>query len=560
MRHSSDVDGLAVDPAILDAVGAPVIVADLEGVIRAANAAGADLTGRPRAALLGLPLWEALYEPPLRAAARDAVEGLLGEAARRAAHTPAPGSATANPEFEGRIVGGPGQAHPAGEWAIQGWVARLVVSAGRAACLVLTGTEAHRRRRAIHALAETEGRYEALVKLSPDSIVVHQDWRVVFANPSAARLLGAADPADLLGRSPLDFVDPADRAVVRGRIEHLLANGGSVPLMEQRHLRLDGQVVDVEVTASAVTFNGRPAIEYIARDMRDRKRAEAALRESEARIRAIFDESSIGMLLLDPEGHCISTNRALQRLLGYDGAELAAMTIRDITHPEDLALTGDAMRGLFAGRTGSIEMEKRYVRRDGSVLTAHVYASPVLDEAGVVRYSATIMEDISARALLEEQLRQATKMEAIGRLAGGVAHDMNNLLTAMSGFGRLALEAAVPGSAQERDIAEILKAADRAAALTSQLLAFGRRHVMQLRVVDLGEVVRGIVPMLVAADRRGCRPRRRHVRRAGPDLRRPGLPGAGSREPRRQREGCDAVRRNAHHRDVRGRGRRGVRP
>lgn len=198
--------------------------------------------------------------------------------------------------------------------------------------------------------AVSEPSYRALLELLPDAVLVHEGRRIVFANRSAAAMLGANDPSELLGHSPLDFLDPADAHLAVARIEHLERNGGSVPLLEERYRRLDGEIIDVEVAAAAFTFENRPAIEYIVRDIGQRKAADRAMRESESRIRAIFDESSIGMLLLDPAGRCVSSNRALQRLLGYSEAELASMSIRDITYPEDVGLTGVALREFFAGR------------------------------------------------------------------------------------------------------------------------------------------------------------------------------------------------------------------
>jgi diguanylate cyclase (GGDEF)-like protein/PAS domain S-box-containing protein len=258
--------------------------------------------------------------------------------------------------------------------------------------------------------------YQLLLESSPDAIFAHKDRRIFYANRSAAALIGVAEPADLLGRDPLEFLDPDECAEGARLIAHLQSAGGVLPIQEQRCVRADGASIDVEVTAAAFDHDGGRAIELVVHDIRKRKAAEAAMKESQARIRAIFDESSIGMLLVDSTGRCVATNRALQRLLGYDETELAAMTVRDFTYPDDLGLTGVALKDFFAGRTGAFEMEKRYVRKDGSVLPGYIHVSPVRDEDGIVRYSATIIEDISARTALESELREQAERDPLSGL------------------------------------------------------------------------------------------------------------------------------------------------
>ena len=158
-------------------------------------------------------------------------------------------------------------------------------------------------------------------------------------------------------------------------------------------------------------------------------------------------------------------------------------------------------------------------------------------------------EDVTEQRELEERLRQSQKLEAIGRLAGGVAHDFNNMLTAIGGYNALALEHATTGSALHEDLEEIRKATDRAALLTRQLLAFSRKQILQPELLNLNGIVVDMQSMLQAADRRGRHPGDRPGSRARPDRGRSGAAPAGADEPRRQRAGRHAGRRHAHDRD-----------
>jgi two-component system cell cycle sensor histidine kinase/response regulator CckA len=274
-----------------------------------------------------------------------------------------------------------------------------------------------------------------------------------------------------------------------------LGQGEAVPFVVERHLRMDGTPIDVEVAATPVTFDGRPAVELVVRDLSIRNASEAALRESEARVRAIFDESSLGMMLLDPAGHALESNRALQQLLGYSAEELAAMTVLDYTHPADRDLCDRNLRDLFAGTSPSFEMEKRCLTSGGAEIWTRVHVSPVREPSGPIRLAVGMVEDTSDHKLLEDQLRQASKMEALGRLAGGVAHDFNNLLTVVSGYADL-LSASLEGDERAADVMEIRKASGRAAELTSQLLAFGRRAPRTLERIDLNSRIGAMIPML----------------------------------------------------------------
>jgi PAS domain S-box-containing protein len=225
------------------------------------------------------------------------------------------------------------------------------------------------------------------------------------------------------------------------------------------------------------------------------RRARAGERRIAQRFHAVFDSATLG-ISIGVDGRMLETNRALQEMLGYSAAELALMHFAEVTHPEDVDVDEEQLARLLRGEIDSYRVEKRYFRRDGQLLWAAVRVSLARDEAGRPVFGVGMTEDITARKLLEEQLRHSQKMEAIGSLAGGVAHDFNNVLTAIGGYCEILLRELDENDLRRRRVTEIRKAGDRASALTRQLLAFSRKQVLQPQLVDLHDVVAGIEPML----------------------------------------------------------------
>jgi two-component system cell cycle sensor histidine kinase/response regulator CckA len=243
-----------------------------------------------------------------------------------------------------------------------------------------------------------------------------------------------------------------------------------------------------------------PAVErelHETRVRRDRRNAKEALRESETRFRQmaegmrdvfwLVDAEKRQMLYVSPAYERI-WGRTCQSLYASPGDWLAAV------HDEDRA---KVMQGRVS-RPASVTYEEEYriVRPDGAVRWIRDHASPLRDASGAIVSIAGVAEDITERHGLEDQLRQAQKLEAIGSLAGGVAHDFNNLLSVILTYSEFLKTSLDPASPLLADVEEIAAAGHRAADLTRQLLAFSRRQILQPKVIDLNEILTGMEKML----------------------------------------------------------------
>ena len=236
-----------------------------------------------------------------------------------------------------------------------------------------------------------------------------------------------------------------------------------------------------------------------ALDITERYEAEQALRQSEERFRTLFESASDSIFMTDTDGQFLDVNRAAAERLGYTKAEMSSMSLADICPPDVVPLLPD--RIATALERGSISFETTHVRRNGSPLPMELVITrmelqgrPVM--LGVARDVSERKRAEAERALLEDQLRQAQKMEGIGRLASGIAHDFNNLLTAIGGYAGLAASGLPEGDERRKDIEQIQQASDRAASLVRQLLLFARGNTLEPRVVRLADVVVRLEPML----------------------------------------------------------------
>jgi hypothetical protein len=241
-----------------------------------------------------------------------------------------------------------------------------------------------------------------------------------------------------------------------------------------------------------------PAVYRAVREAKEQaklRRAEEELRQSEERYRALFEDNPSMFFTVDGNGRVISVNPFGAGQLGYTIEELVGQSVLAVFHPEDQAAVVAQLKACLQHPFQVFQWQFRKVRKNGTIIWVEEFARAVSKSGG--RHSVLIVcHDITERKRLEEQLSHSQKMEAIGRLAGGVAHDFNNLLTGITCYTELLASSMNNTDPRRNDVEEIKKAAERAATLTRQLLAFSRKQILTYTVVDLNAVVTSMEKML----------------------------------------------------------------
>jgi two-component system cell cycle sensor histidine kinase/response regulator CckA len=329
--------------------------------------------------------------------------------------------------------------------------------------------------------------FQALVEYSSDAIVLVDDaGRMRFLSRTAERLLGHPI-ADRIGKSVFEHLHPDDVAKARAVLSESLREPQVPKMLVVRNLHRDGSWRDIE--AVVVNRLDEPAVRAIVtnfRDVTERRRAEEALRASEAKYRFFIERAALGIYRSTEDGRILEANPAFARMLGYASVEdVMRLNMRDIYQwHADRAVLLASHRGKPGGT-----VEVQWKKQNGERILVRLTARTLIDPGGRESYE-TIAEDITEKRALEDQLRQAQKMEAIGRLARGIAHDFNNVLAAIAGSAELLAYKYPDDHPAHIEAREIQKAAERGATFTRRLLAFGRQQTLQPQPADVHATVR----------------------------------------------------------------------
>jgi PAS domain S-box-containing protein len=338
-------------------------------------------------------------------------------------------------------------------------------------------------------------RFRRLVEDAQDSIYIcDPQGYFTYVNPAVARLM-KYDTEDLIGRHfltliHLDYRVRAEELYRRQAFERTADTYFEFPALAK-----DGTLVWVGQHVELIEDGGRvTGFHAIARDITPQKRAEERLRRSEERYSSLILGARHGIFrssIID--GRFLDVNPAFVDMLGYDSAA-TVLSLKVSALYRDVAERTRILQEIH--RSGRLDgLEVQWTRRDGSLATVRLSGQTVADEHGALTEFVVICEDVTEQRQLEEQLRQMQKIEAIGQLAGGIAHNFNNLLTAMLGYTELLLTRHRDGIDRE-ELEEIQKAGQRAGKLTHQLLAFSRKQVPVPREVDVNQTVADLRNML----------------------------------------------------------------
>ncbi|KRQ96274.1 PAS domain S-box protein [Bradyrhizobium valentinum] len=332
---------------------------------------------------------------------------------------------------------------------------------------------------------ERDSLFSAVVESSSDAIItILLDGTITGWNGAAERLFGFT-AAEAIGRQIGIIVPPDRREEVRDIIERI-SRGELIAHYETSRMRKDGGAVDVSLSISPIRMVSGEivGISKAARDITESKRTQQALSQEIEERRRIFDSSNDLIFVTDSAGNFIQVSPSVTAILGYEPSEMVGRSAIEFIHPDDLEHTRKEMR---AGRRGQSKrnFETRYINKEGQSVTLNwtgTWSEPV-------RRHFFIGRDLTEKQAAEAQLRHVQKMDAVGQLTGGVAHDFNNILTVITGTIGI-LEEAVAGEPQLAAIAKLIdEAAERGANLTRHLLAFARKQPLQPLEVDVNALV-----------------------------------------------------------------------
>ncbi|MCE0482833.1 MAG: PAS domain S-box protein [Methylacidiphilales bacterium] len=345
---------------------------------------------------------------------------------------------------------------------------------------------------------EATRQIDRMFMLSPDLIFIFgYDGFLKQVNSAFEVILGFST-AELLSRPFLDFAHPDDVSRLITAMERCRAEGRNLGV-ETRCRCKDGSYKWLQF--NSVASSDEMVFYGVGRDIDARKQAEAALEKLRNEHSLILNSIGEGIHWVGPDGRIKYENPASARMLGYEVHELIGLpshatihhTRRDGTaYPVEECPVHVSLRD---GQTRTVPSDT-FWRKDGTCFSVEYTCTPVHDQNGQLAGAVVIFTDITERRRLEAQLLQSQKMETVGKLAGGVAHEFNSILTAIIGQSELLLDDLPSGHPHSSSAAEIRRAAERAAGLTRQLLAYGRRQILQLRILDLNKIITDIEPMV----------------------------------------------------------------
>jgi PAS domain S-box-containing protein len=349
--------------------------------------------------------------------------------------------------------------------------------------------EVTERRRTEQNLHEIQLRYSAILDNTNDGIfLVDPNCNMIMVNQRAADILGYT-VEEVIGRPLLDILVPAEHEESIRAMKAVLA-GRILPRFERVVLRKDGSEGIMDANAILVYDNDNKPLymQIIAHDVTQRKTAELALRESEARYRTLAENSNVGIWHITKDGYVSYANQTMCQMLEVDSQDqLIGKPPVDFVPPKHKKRLMTQFRKRQQGESSSYELDLMGLR--GALRHALVSSAPLMDVNGQFQGVITTVIDITEKVQAQAALNQAQRLESLGLLAGGVAHDFNNLLVAMLSQTSLALAKLPEAHIAKTHIVKAVNAADRAADLTRQMLAYSGRGQFEVKPLDLNKLI-----------------------------------------------------------------------
>jgi PAS domain S-box-containing protein len=318
--------------------------------------------------------------------------------------------------------------------------------------------------------------------------------RYLMMNSAGAEFIGKS-VADILGNTDLELfpLDTAravmekDRQVIESGVTQTFEESGICNGINRLFLATKGPYRDVKGEVAGLLG--------ISRDITERKRAEEEMRQSQRKLGIHFEHTPLAVVEWDLDFRVAAWNPSAERIFGYTREEALGQHASFIV-PQQYRQHVDQVWRELISHQGGTRSKNDNLTKDGRTISCEWYNTALIDDSGRVLGVASLAQDVTERVALEERLRQSQKMEAVGRLAGGIAHDFNNLLTVILGYSQIVTDGVPAGSRLAESTSQIKSAADRAAGITRQLLAFSRKQVLSPRIVNLNDVVLNLDSLL----------------------------------------------------------------
>ena len=329
---------------------------------------------------------------------------------------------------------------------------------------------------------------QGIMDSTTDAIFVKDlEGRYIMANSASVK--GA------LGKTDVEIFDPESARALMDRDRQVIRTGSTVTY--EQFAMIEGVPRTFLATKGPYRdTNGKIlGVLGIARDITDRKKAEEEIRRSQQRLSIHVEHTPLAVVEWDMNFRVVAWNPSAERIFGYSREEALGQHATFIVPPQFRDHVDRVWYALVTQQGGSRSANDN-LTKDGRTISCEWYNTPLIDDSGRVLGVASLVQNVTERVALEERLRQSQKMEAIGRLAGGIAHDFNNLLTVILGYSQIVADDVPSGSRLGDSAAQIKSAADRAAGITRQLLAFSRKQMLSPRIINLNEIVLNLDSLL----------------------------------------------------------------